>query len=636
VGSSLVSLSSIDRSSKAVVYSAGEVSGYGHIFSLGLAGIHVVALHPWETKNFRSRYIKERYVVPDPVENHERYIEWLCAYGRRQEVKPVLFFTEDFYAYLGSIYRAELSDYFLYPFIEAEKLDIFFNKRSMFVEAEKAGITLPRTAFSPLSGDELSQWNLFPAVLKPLVSRFTFRDGRLVDSNKFPTLFHSKAVLASNGGELSRIAQSLAEHDIEYCVQEYVPGENYHIANVKFVSDLDNKIPSCFISRKIRQHPADFGTCTVSRSEYIPALHDLTERFCAVTNYVGPGGVEFKWHDKRREWHFIEINPRLDFWIGMSTLKDVNLPLQQYLLSTSQSMFSCRQKDGGRYWIHAPGDVAGFKWRKVKKEWRIGVLSFLRPYLYCNEAIFNLKDPVPGLLHVLPRLLPRRFVGALVRAIRYAFFQKAPLREFEGYDQYWVLRQHEGTTGTVYPRFSKAGQFIGTDETVLDYGCGSGAFLKFLSGQGYQNITGSDISLAAEFPKEIRFLGEDELNKAGQFDVVTMLQVAEHVQDAEALIQRLLKIGRKLIISIPNSGFWQHRLRFLFGRVPITDVVFHMKEHVRFWTVKDFVDLCRERNWVVLKVVPTVPGKSALAQWLPSLFARQVMFVLKPDGPDVP
>lgn len=388
----------IRKESKAVIYPACTISGYGHIFSLGIAGVHVVALSSNKCENFKSRYVKEKHIVPDPLINPENFVEWLIEYGKKQQIKPVLFLAEDVYAYIASLYKHELSPYYLYSYIDLDRLDIFFNKKIMFKEAEKAGIVLPITLFSPLTDEQISGWNYYPAVIKPLVSRFTFKDRKLVDFIKFPTLFGGKAIQVSNEKELQYYALKMNQENIEYCVQQFIHGENKNIANIKFVSMKNGFIPSCFISRKIRQQPADFGTCCVSQSEYIGSLHEDAEKFCKTTEYVGPGCMEFKWNLSDKKWYFIEINPRLDFWIRMATLKGVNLPLQLYLLTTSQQLLEVKQRDHGKYWIHIDGDLRGLKWRRKHKEWSVTILNFLRPYIYFDEAVFNLKDPLPGLL----------------------------------------------------------------------------------------------------------------------------------------------------------------------------------------------------------------------------------------------
>jgi predicted ATP-grasp superfamily ATP-dependent carboligase len=384
------------RHAKALIYPAETVAGYGLIYSLGIAGVPVAALNAKKCANFSSRYAAEKHVVPDPLKAPEDFVGWLAAYGKKQGEKPVLFLAEDVYAYIVSLYQADLIGLYRYPYISPEKLPVFFNKKYMFRAAREAGIRLPRTEFSPLSDERAAQWDAFPALIKPLVSRFTFEGKRLVDTHGFPRLFGGKAVQVSGPEDIARHVRVLEENKIAFCLQALVPGDNDRIANIKFVADRDGGIPSCFISRKYRQQPADFGTCCVARPDYVEEIHRQAESFCRAAGYAGPGGMEFKQHAGDGRWYFIEVNPRLDFWIRMAVLEGVNLPLQQYLLSTGQGLFSKKQREKGKYWIDVFGDMAGLKWRRNKKDWRLAGRDILRPYLRFNEAVFNARDLYPG------------------------------------------------------------------------------------------------------------------------------------------------------------------------------------------------------------------------------------------------
>ena len=410
----------ISRESKAVVYAAGGVAGYGCILSLGLVGIYIVVLNPLKCSNFLSRYIREKYVIPNPIYHHKQFVEWLIGYGKKQVYKPVLFLSDDLYIYITSLYQNELRNFYLYPYIDIQKIGQFLNKKLMYQTAARIGLSVPPTLTSPISKDEIYKWNKFPAIIKPLVSRFNFKGEKLIDTLNFATIFGSKAMQVNNTEELLEAVDRMKDRNIEFCIQMFIPGENRNIANIKFVSGQNYNIPSCFISRKIRQRPVDFGICSVSKAEYIKELHDYAEKFCKMTEYVGPGSIEFKWSEKDNKWYFIELNPRLDHWVGMSTLKGVNLPLQQYLLSTGQELLKYKQKVGGKYWIDILGDYWGLKWRLKHRKCHIALTEILKPYLYFDEAIFNWLDPLPGVLRFTNEILTKilNLLGKLILLLK--------------------------------------------------------------------------------------------------------------------------------------------------------------------------------------------------------------------------
>ncbi len=390
-----------DRRWKAVVYPAGTVSGYGHVYSLGTAGIAVVALHPRWCGTFTSRHVTERHVVPDAATSPERFLEWLRTFGRRQSELSVLFLAEDLYAYLASYYQQELKAYFLYPFVPQANLTTFFDKSEMYSNAGDAGLRVPKTLFPPLNAARITDWSHYPAVVKPLVSRFTIREDGARDAGRFPEVFGGKALVADDCDQLARVAAEVERLAIPCCVQEFVPGPEHNLYNVKFVAAADSTVPACFVSQKLRQYPADFGTCTVARACFREELRHVAEAFCRSTRYVGPGCIECKWHRDERTFHFIEMNPRLDYWIRMATLKGVNLPLQQYLLSSGQTLAPMRQLDDDRCWVDVTGDVKGLAWRRGRPDHAIRFLDALGPYRRFDEAVFNSRDPFPGALRLM-------------------------------------------------------------------------------------------------------------------------------------------------------------------------------------------------------------------------------------------
>jgi D-aspartate ligase len=405
-----------DKSAKAVIYPARTVSGYGHIYSLGIAGIPVTALAHVDCANFKSRYVREKHVVPDPRVDHEKFVHWLMDYGSRQTTKPVLFMAEDPYAYLASLYHDQLRKHFLFPYIPLDKIDIYFRKDAMYRKAAEAGVRFPRTIYSSETTAVSGQWPSFPAVVKPVISRFRFKGRTFVALRTFPELFGCKAVLGADRDETERYIQQAEAAGIECCIQEYIPGDNTRLYTIYFVADKQGRIPSFSTHYKVRQYPVDFGTTSVSRSETVPLLLEYAEQFCHTTGYSGPATMEFKLNSKNGLWYLMEINARLGFSIRRSTLKGVNMPLQQYLLSTDQQLLKVKQRDDNRCWIDIPGDIKGIIWRRKKTLWRLSFWQIVKPYLFFHEAVFNFRDPLPGFERFFSSLR-RRFASA-VRNLR--------------------------------------------------------------------------------------------------------------------------------------------------------------------------------------------------------------------------
>ena len=203
------------------------------------------------------------------------------------------------------------------------------------------------------------------------------------------------------------------------------------------------------------------------------------------------------------------------------------------------------------------------------------------------------------------------------------------------YDSYWHHKR-PGNLGTLSDFQRRRADIVSTlieeHSSVLDIGCGDGSLLGYLVEKLSINGIGVDNSAYALSAAAARNLNvwkanvEDleTLNELPETDYILLLEVLEHLARPEDLLVRLRKKCRKaMIISVPNSGYYTHRLRLLFGRFPMQWFV-HPGEHLRFWTVSDF------RWWVSaqkfsLDALELYEGRPILGKIWPSLFAAGIV-----------
>jgi SAM-dependent methyltransferase len=106
-------------------------------------------------------------------------------------------------------------------------------------------------------------------------------------------------------------------------------------------------------------------------------------------------------------------------------------------------------------------------------------------------------------------------------------------------------------------------------QTLLDYGCGRGEFIKMASEAGLK-VTGTDadpqcVLLGARFGPTCQLEVQDPLAQFGNksFDVVACFHVLEHVDNPKAVLTAIKKIARKyVLIAVPNLRY----LHRLFGQ----------------------------------------------------------------------
>jgi SAM-dependent methyltransferase len=103
---------------------------------------------------------------------------------------------------------------------------------------------------------------------------------------------------------------------------------------------------------------------------------------------------------------------------------------------------------------------------------------------------------------------------------------------------------------------------------LLDFGCGSGAFATMMASGGAHEVVGVEpfsLGRPVEKPRLRLVRAPLEMCRAelGQFDVVTVWSVVEHVENPAELLADLfphLRPGGVMIVSVPNFASWQSRL----------------------------------------------------------------------------
>ena len=174
---------------------------------------------------------------------------------------------------------------------------------------------------------------------------------------------------------------------------------------------------------------------------------------------------------------------------------------------------------------------------------------------------------------------------------------------------------------------------------VLDLGCGDGALLAYLkaeravSGYGLENDPEKIVKCINAGVNVIHTDLEAGLSdfEDNAFDYVVMTQTLQAVQHTERLVDEMLRVGRKGIVTFPNFGYWRCRLQLAFkGYMPVVKTLPHQwydTPNVHLFTIRDFEELCRRKKITVsqrtvvdyahrshpwLRVAPNLLGELAL------------------------
>ena len=143
---------------------------------------------------------------------------------------------------------------------------------------------------------------------------------------------------------------------------------------------------------------------------------------------------------------------------------------------------------------------------------------------------------------------------------------------------------------------------------VLDVGCGDGILIEALIRQ--KNIDARGMELEENKVKQciskglsvIQGNAETELSQFPDkaFDFVILSQTLQAFHQTENVLNELLRRGKKVIISIPNFGYWQIRASLLFfGKMPVTKSLpdsWYNTPNLHMCSIKDFYQFCDRKK----------------------------------------
>jgi homoserine O-acetyltransferase len=180
--------------------------------------------------------------------------------------------------------------------------------------------------------------------------------------------------------------------------------------------------------------------------------------------------------------------------------------------------------------------------------------------------------------------------------------------------------------------FATIAGWISPGAQVLDLGCGDGSLLAYLMRE--RNVKGYGVEIAdarvlASVRNGISVLQSDlESGLAGfddaSFDCVILSQTLQAMRHTEEIVEEMLRVGREVIVTFPNFGYWSHRWQIMKGRMPVSrDLPYQWYDtpNIHLCTVADFDAFLRERNCVVENRVVLSGGHpvTMLPNWLGQL-----------------
>ncbi|MBN2270072.1 MAG: homoserine O-acetyltransferase [Sedimentisphaerales bacterium] len=175
--------------------------------------------------------------------------------------------------------------------------------------------------------------------------------------------------------------------------------------------------------------------------------------------------------------------------------------------------------------------------------------------------------------------------------------------------------------------------------TVLDIGCGDGLLLanlitdKRIKGEGIEFDQDHVLDCICRGLPIIQHDIEQGLESHADksFDYVILSQTVQTVKNPQKVFAELLRVGKKVIVSFPNFAHWRSRAHLFFrGKAPVTNQLpfgWHDSPNIHFLSLRDFDEFCRELSVKVEKRIPLCKRRLRPVQFMPNLFAEQVIYV---------
>ena len=161
--------------------------------------------------------------------------------------------------------------------------------------------------------------------------------------------------------------------------------------------------------------------------------------------------------------------------------------------------------------------------------------------------------------------------------------------------------------------FKVISELVEEKSSALDVGCGDGILMEYLLKNKTKDIRGLEISkekvqqCIAKGLTVIEGNAEKDLKQFPDksFDYVVLSQTLQAFLNPELVLDELLRVGKRAIVTIPNFGYWKVRFHLLFkGTMPVTKTLpdeWYNTPNLHMCTIKDFFNFVKAKDIKIFK-----------------------------------
>lgn len=190
------------------------------------------------------------------------------------------------------------------------------------------------------------------------------------------------------------------------------------------------------------------------------------------------------------------------------------------------------------------------------------------------------------------------------------------------------------------PDLELIARLIPKQTRVLDLGCGNGELMQLLAAKG---CTGTGVEIDPEAINTALASGIDVIEldvntqlsefSAASYDVVVLAGTLQNLEKPMDVLAEIARIGRQLVVSMPNFVHWRNRLRLLGGRMPVSHSLpfqWYDTPNIHYTSLKDLEPCFAELGLHIETRVPLDAQGNAhrLGELAPNLYASSAVYVL--------
>jgi len=205
------------------------------------------------------------------------------------------------------------------------------------------------------------------------------------------------------------------------------------------------------------------------------------------------------------------------------------------------------------------------------------------------------------------------------------------------------MYEHYEESKGLHLNYSIITKMIEGNSHILDLGCGEGELLQLLKEEKNAKCLGVDINqdnVISCLKKGLSVIQGNidiGLQEFGDktYDYVILNKTLQSTHNPEFVMQEMLRVGKKCVVSFPNFAYWRVRCHLFFkGKMPKSNILpfeWYDTPNIHLLTVSDFFEFAKKRNIKILKSIYTTRAKVKkfpLTRFLPNLLAEEVIFVV--------